>query len=390
MKASKDIIRLFIYSFFSNLYLERNIFVIFLLYKGLSLAQIMIGQMVINISMTVSEIPTGLISDFIGKKKGLLIGSFLVITYYFFLLFAENFVLYLLAACCLGVGSTFVSGTDEAYLYTLLDNNKLNESSLKYLGRLNSIITISSLIAIIIGGLIQKVNWTILIILCFFSQLLSLMFLLSINDTTHNNKFTLTQKPISILNEYILVLKSNNYMKGFLLFIGFHFGMVSAIILLTQDVLMKFGLQTELIAIFFFIDNVLSAILYRIIEKITSIIEKMKLINVCFLMSMVGFCCIMASNVYIVMTSVIVLNLASSLAIIVLFDVYSTNLNDSIRATGISFYNMISALIMAVIFATASLFNDIYLSIVCIGGALITFGCIIFVIKSKKAIVNGK
>ena len=366
------------YSFFSNLYLERNIFIIFLLYKGLSLTKIMIGQMVINISMTVSEIPTGLISDSIGKKKGLLIGGTMIIVYYLLLFYSNNFILYLLAACCLGVGSTFVSGTDEAYLYELFDNES-EISSLDYLGKFNAIITISGLIATVFGGYIQKINWNVLIYLCLVFQLIGLMFLFKVKS----NKEVIRNNPFSTFKKYVIDLKKDGFMKGFLLYIGFQFGIVSAIILLTQDILMNFEVQTETIALFFLINGVINAFVYSKIDKIASLIEKKKLVVLSFLFSLIAFCIILIPNVWVVMVGVVLLDIFTSVPTAILFDTYNAHLSDSTRATGISFYNMVSALIMAVIFATTSVFNELYLFVVCIGGILVTVISIIFISRTR-------
>ena len=142
---------------------------------------------------------------------------------------------------------------------------------------------------------------------------------------------------------------------------------------------MNFGVQTETIALFFLINGVINAFVYSKIDKIASLIEKKKLVVLSFLFSLIAFCIILIPNVWVVMVGVVLLDIFTSVPTAILFDIYNAHLSDSTRATGISFYNMVSALIMAVIFATTSLFNELYLFVVCIGGIIITVVSVFFV-----------
>lgn len=105
MKRDK-IYRLFLYAGFANLFFERSIFVLYLLYKGLTISEVAIFQGLINVAMMVGEIPTGIISDNIGKKKGLLIGNAMMLGYYVCMLLSNNMGIFLVAAVLFGVGCT--------------------------------------------------------------------------------------------------------------------------------------------------------------------------------------------------------------------------------------------------------------------------------------------
>lgn len=66
---NKNIIKMYLYGFSSNLYFERSISIIYFLYLGWSLLQISIMQALLNIVMAVTELPTGVLSDKFGKKR---------------------------------------------------------------------------------------------------------------------------------------------------------------------------------------------------------------------------------------------------------------------------------------------------------------------------------
>ena len=71
MKNNK---KLLIIGFFGNLFFERGIWVIYLLSIGFNMFEVSILQAILNITMFLTEIPTGYISDKLGRKKGLLLG----------------------------------------------------------------------------------------------------------------------------------------------------------------------------------------------------------------------------------------------------------------------------------------------------------------------------
>lgn len=80
---NKNIIKMYAYAFTSNLYFERSISIIYFLSLGWSLLQIGVIQSILNIVMALSEMPTGALGDRIGKKSLLIVGSILIIIYFF-------------------------------------------------------------------------------------------------------------------------------------------------------------------------------------------------------------------------------------------------------------------------------------------------------------------
>lgn len=83
------------------------------------------------LTTTCMEIPTGIFSDKIGRKKSLIMGSVLI--FLCFLLWAlaseqENGIYYLfLGAFLKGIGDAFISGTDEAFMYETLQKNNQHD-----------------------------------------------------------------------------------------------------------------------------------------------------------------------------------------------------------------------------------------------------------------------
>ena len=93
-----------------------------------SYASAMMIFSVIFLSQAILEIPTGLISDFVGRRKTLLIGAFSAFLALFFYALGMNIWVLVLGAVFEGLGRSLFSGTAKALLYeTLQEKKRLNE-----------------------------------------------------------------------------------------------------------------------------------------------------------------------------------------------------------------------------------------------------------------------
>ncbi|ASJ17228.1 MFS transporter permease [Thermococcus chitonophagus] len=102
-----------------------GIIVIYYLAKGLTYAQIGIATAISTIGFFLFEVPTGVIGDKVSRKKSVLIGLALFPMGTIILLFLKNFPMLIAYSVITSISVTFISGSLQAWLY---DN-------LKYLGR---------------------------------------------------------------------------------------------------------------------------------------------------------------------------------------------------------------------------------------------------------------
>ena len=83
---------------------------------------------VVFLSQAILEIPTGLLSDFIGRRKTLLVGAFSAFLALFFYALGLNVWILVLGATFEGLGRSLFSGTAKALLYeTLQEKKRLKE-----------------------------------------------------------------------------------------------------------------------------------------------------------------------------------------------------------------------------------------------------------------------
>jgi MFS family permease len=84
------------------------------------------------------EIPTGIITDRWGRKRSLVVGSLLFTLGFLVFGFSASPVLLLSAYLIWGLGDSFISGTDTAFLFETLEKKRAAEKYAQYEGFLNS------------------------------------------------------------------------------------------------------------------------------------------------------------------------------------------------------------------------------------------------------------
>lgn len=122
------------------------------------MSQIFLLKSVYSVGMLILEIPSGYFGDVWGRKKTLIVGTLLTTVGYF--IYSGSFVFwqFMIAEFILGVGQSFISGSDSAMLYDSLKSENREGDYMKYEGRVTSVGNFSEAIAGIIGGLLATIS----------------------------------------------------------------------------------------------------------------------------------------------------------------------------------------------------------------------------------------
>jgi len=130
------------------------IFILFLQENGLSMQQILTLQAIFSIAIILFEIPSGYLSDTLGRKKTMVIGSVLSLIGVCIYLVAQGFFDFLIAELFLGFGVSFISGTDSALLYDTLKEAGKEKLYKSKEAVMQSVASFSESLSSIIGGFI--------------------------------------------------------------------------------------------------------------------------------------------------------------------------------------------------------------------------------------------
>lgn len=163
-----------------------------------------------TISSCIFEIPTGIISDKIGRKKTIILGSISSLTYIVILGIAENYIELIIASLFNGLEIAFFSGNNQAYIYDLIEKDKKEQYKV-YMGKVNSMIYLAGAVSAMIGTFI--VNFTsfrFVIFLTIVPKALQLMCSFLLEDVVEEkNKESILQ----ITKEAIVWVKNNNILR---------------------------------------------------------------------------------------------------------------------------------------------------------------------------------
>ena len=134
------------------------IVVLFYQENGLSMIQIMLLQSIFSVAIILFEIPSGYFSDVIGRKTTLVIGCVLGFLGFCIYSISYNFQGFLAAEIIMGLGSSFISGTDSALIYDSLVEMGEAERYVRFEGKKIAICNFSEGVASIAGGFLATIS----------------------------------------------------------------------------------------------------------------------------------------------------------------------------------------------------------------------------------------
>ncbi len=134
------------------------IIVLFFQENGLSLKEVMILQGSYSLMVALMEIPSGYIADLFGRKKTMVLGTVFCFLGFALFSFSFGFWEFLLAEILLGIGNSFISGSDSAILYDSLLQSKQTDQYTKIEGKTYSIGNFAEAGAGILGGFLAEMS----------------------------------------------------------------------------------------------------------------------------------------------------------------------------------------------------------------------------------------
>lgn len=136
---------------------------------------------IVMISSAFFEIPTGVLSDFIGRKKTLMLGAFCSIFYTsFYALGFFSYWILVLGAILEGLSRSFYSGNNDALLHNTLSETGNEDNYHHYLGKTTSMLQLSSGISALIGGIVAGIYFPAIFWLSALAQIVCFILSLKI------------------------------------------------------------------------------------------------------------------------------------------------------------------------------------------------------------------
>src|SRR5258708_7558867 len=105
----------------------------------ISLMQVQLLQSWFMLCLFLFDIPTGVIADHIGKKYALALGALIDAIGAFVYGSSPHFTIFIVGEFLMALGISFISGADDALLYDVLKENKLEKDSAKIFGHAHAV-----------------------------------------------------------------------------------------------------------------------------------------------------------------------------------------------------------------------------------------------------------
>ena len=153
MNLKKQFISLHLYNFLFSLRITDAVWVVFLLDRGFSLAQVGIAEGVFHLVSFVCEIPSGMAADLLGRKRTLIATGLCGSASAVFMAFSTDFGGICLSMAFQALMYNLCSGTQEALTYDSLKAAGLQEQYLKRNAWLLGLSQTSAAISCALGGL---------------------------------------------------------------------------------------------------------------------------------------------------------------------------------------------------------------------------------------------
>ena len=113
----RNIKTIYLMGFFHSFMVVIPVFVPLVQGYGLSMTQVLETQALFAATVALFEVPSGYVADIWGRKRAILLGSFLNGLGFLSLLWADGYVDFLIYEFILGIGLSLISGADLALLY---------------------------------------------------------------------------------------------------------------------------------------------------------------------------------------------------------------------------------------------------------------------------------
>ena len=158
MQVKNNIWKLYVIKGLMWFMVAMPIIVLFFQENGLSLQEIMILQGAYSMMVALMEIPSGYIADLFGRKKTLVLGTLFCFLGFALFSFSFGFWEFFIAELLLGVGNSFISGSDSALLYDSLLESEQSDEYTRIEGKTYSIGNFAEAGAGILGGFLAEMS----------------------------------------------------------------------------------------------------------------------------------------------------------------------------------------------------------------------------------------
>src|SRR3989344_964520 len=183
----KNIKLLALFNFFTDFHLFSAILIIYFAQVTGSYALGMSLFSVAMVSSALFEVPTGVFSDYMGRKKTMVMGAVCAVLAIAFYAIGVNYWILFIGALFEGLQRAWYSGNNDALLYETLSNSNSKDDYDHYLGKTSAMFQVAAAVGIIVGGFIAVWSFPLVMWLSVVPQVICLIISLLIIEPVRNS-----------------------------------------------------------------------------------------------------------------------------------------------------------------------------------------------------------
>lgn len=367
--TKNNIFYYYIYVFLSGLYFDRALWVLYLVERGMNMSQVGVLEALLHLAIFFFEVPTGIIADLYGRKTSLIIGQFLSLFYALFMFISGNFFVFTLAFAMFGLASTFKSGAEQAIIYDSLVSLKQENKYTKILGNRTAIVLISLSLAKLIGGYLAEIDWNIVYLSIFFSQLIGLFPLLMLSEPIKVNEDK-KKKELKIKNFFsfkpfkdqfiksISLWKSNPEVRIPILLYIMVLTVIVVVIFYSQEYFARFGLSTGEIGIIFTVESLLGVVAAKMAYRFENRWSSEKIIRYSYYLFIIILIIFGYFQSFITIIALFILGMISEFIDPIFSNLIQLKIDSSVRATVFSLVSLFNSMAIMIFFPLFGLLID--------------------------------
>jgi MFS family permease len=127
---------------------------------------------VIMVSSAIFEVPTGLFSDLIGRKKTVMAGAFFAVLSAILYALGGTYWILFLGAILEGISRSWYSGNNDAFLHDSLAQLNDKDSYAHYLGKTSAMFQVALMIGAVIGSILAQWSFSLIMWLSVLPQMI--------------------------------------------------------------------------------------------------------------------------------------------------------------------------------------------------------------------------
>jgi len=156
--ANPAVSKYYLYKATKAVELYRPIMYLFFLAQGLNFTQIAVLEALYNLTTLFGEIPTGYVGDRVGRRNSLLAGTILISVTLLGIGLADSFLELAVLYVLWSTGYNFRSGSEEAWLYDTLTDDRSTDEFAHVRGRGESVALLIGAGAAVLGGYLGSID----------------------------------------------------------------------------------------------------------------------------------------------------------------------------------------------------------------------------------------